>query len=128
MADLKEKATTLLASAVVTLTNAAAKTTVYTVPTGKTCVITHIVIRSPSATLAGGTAFNFGSGTNATSWRQGVDLSSMTATTDYMVIPAIATTPVKYTLEAAASTIGVKPATGSTGAATATMDLFGYIF
>ena len=105
-----------------------AKTTVYTVPAGKTAVITHVVIRSPSASLAGGTDFDIGSGANADTWRQTIDLSSMTAVTDYMVIPSISAVPVKYTLEAAGSAFGIKPITGATLDSTATMDVFGYLF
>lgn len=128
MADVKEKVISLLGTAAISTQNGDGKTTVYTVPTAKTAVITHVVIRSPSASLTGGTDFDIGSGANADTWRQTIDLSSMTATTDYMVIPAIAATPVKYTLEAAAAAFGIKPITGATGDTTATMDVFGYLF
>uniref|UniRef100_A0A6H1ZIR7 Uncharacterized protein n=1 Tax=viral metagenome TaxID=1070528 RepID=A0A6H1ZIR7_9ZZZZ len=128
MSALRENAITLLESAVVDLQNADPKTTVFTVPTGKTMVVTHVVIRSPSGSLAGGTDFDIGSGANADTWRQTISLTSMTAVTDYMVIPSIAATPVKYTLEAAAAAFGIKPITGATADVTATMDVFGYLF
>jgi len=128
MSALRENAITLLESAVVDLQNADPKTTVFTVPTGKTMVVTHIVIHSPSGSLAGGTDFDIGSGANADTWRQTISLTSMTAVTDYMVIPSIAATPVKYTLEAAAAAFGIKPITGATADVTATMDVFGYLF
>ena len=125
----KEKTISLLGSAVVDLQNGDSKSVAYTVPTGKTAVITHVAIRSPDASLAGGTDFDIGSGANADTWRQTIDLSSLTtATTDYIVIPSIAATPVKYTLEAAGATFGIKPITGATADATATMDVFGYEF
>ena len=93
--------------------------TLYTVPTGKVARISHVVVRDISATLAGGTDFDF------TQWRQTVDLSGMTtANTDYMVINGNDT---KYTELAAAATFQITPSTGSTGAATATIDVFGYL-
>lgn len=164
MTSLKEKAIALLGSAVVDLQNGDSKTTVYTVPAGKSAVITHVVIRAPDASLAGGTDFDIGSGANADTWQQTVDLSSMTTvTTDYMVIPGSAAllpkytlsnvTPdrtfdadtvavaeladivgtlindlqIKYTLEAAGAEFGIKPITGATADATATMDVFGFL-
>lgn len=126
MSALNENAITLLGSAVVDTQNGDSKTAVYTVPTGKSAIITHVVIHSPSGTLAGGTDFDIGSGANADTWRQTISLASMTATTDYMVIPSIAATPVKYTLEAAAA-FGILPVTGATGDTTATMAVFGYL-
>jgi len=126
MADLKEKAIALLSSTgSVDMQTTATKTDLYTVPTGKVCYVTHIVIRDPSATLAGGTDYDFGSGGTCTTWKQTVDLSSMTtANTDYMVIDG---NNAKYTENGAGTTIGIYPNTGSTGAATATIDVFGYL-
>ena len=126
MSELSEAAITLLGSVVVDLQNGDSKTTVYTVPTGKKAVITHVVIRNPSGSLAGGTDFDVGSGANADTWRQTINLSTLTATTDYIVIPSIAATPVKYTVEAAAAAFGIKPITGATADVTGTMEVFGY--
>lgn len=97
--------------------------TVYTVPTGKTAVITRVVARGPTASLANGTSFSFGSGANRNSWKTAVDLSTMTAATDYMTLAADG---VKHTLEAAGATFGVKPVTGATADAEVTVDVFGY--
>jgi len=125
MADLKEKAIALLSSTgSVDMQTAAAKTELYTVPTGSVAYITNIIVRTPSATLAGGTDYDFGTGALCDTWKQTVDLSSMTATTDYMVIDSENT---KYTISAAGSVIGIYVNTGSTGAATATIDVFGYL-
>ncbi len=102
------------------------KNTLYTVPTGKTAYVVFVVIREPSATLAGGTDYDIGTGAAADTWRQTVDLSSMTtASTDYMVISGADVT--KYTDNAAAAVFGIKPITGSTGAATAVIDVFGFL-
>ena len=104
----------------------AAKTTLYTVPTGKTAYVTHVVVREPSASMAGGTDYDIGTGANADTWRQTVDLSSMTTlATDYMVISGADVT--KYTDSAAASVFGIKVITGTTAACTATIDVFGYL-
>ena len=127
MSALNENAITKLGTATINTQNSDAKTTVYTVPTGKSAIITHVVIHSPSASLTGGTDFDIGSGANADTWRQTISLTSLTATTDYIVIPNIAATPVKYTLEAAGAAFGIKPITGATGDTTATMDVFGYL-
>jgi len=126
MADLKEKSISLLSSVSgVNMQTLITKTDLYTVPTGKTAYVTHVVVRDPSATLAGGTSFGFGTGATCNTWKQAVDLSSMTtASTDYMVIDS---NNVKYTENAAASVFGIYPTTGSTGAATATIDVFGYL-
>jgi len=109
-----------LGEASVTL-NGTTKTTVYTVPTGKEAMIFAVLIHSPSATLAGGTDFDIGSGSSCDTWMDNVDLSQMVNTTDYRFLFSMA----RYTTEVAAATFGIKPVTGSTGAATATMIVFG---
>ncbi len=102
------------------------KNDLYTVPTGKTAYVVFVVIREPSATLAGGTDYDIGTGAAADTWRQNINLSSMTtASTDYMVISGADVT--KYTDNAAAAVFGIKPITGSTGAATAVIDVFGFL-
>lgn len=98
---------------------AVASTTLYTVPTGKTLYIAAVVIRDPSASLAGGTSYSF------TNFRQTVDLSSLTTLgTDYIVLDG---NNVKYTETAAAAVVQITVTTGSTAACTATVDLFGYL-
>ena len=125
MAKAKEKVISMLDTGVVDLQHGDGKTTVYTVPTGKKAVITHVVIRNPSGSLdSGGTGdFDIGSGANADTWLQSTDLDTMTATTDYMVITS---NKVKYTLEVAAAAFGIKVITGASGDRTATMEVFGY--
>lgn len=104
----------------------AAKTILYTVPLGKVFYPVMVVVRDTSGSLAGGTDYDFGTGANADTWRQTVSLTSMTtANTDYMVIRGADVT--KYTECAAASEFGIKVSTGATNAATATIDVFGYL-
>ena len=124
MASLNENALTLLGSATVNLQNGDAKSTVYTVPVGKTMIPVCVVIRSPSGSLAGGTDFDIGSGASADTWKQTNNLAALTATTDYKVI----TDSTKYTMEVAGAVFGILPVTGATADVTATMELFGYLF
>ena len=126
MTALNEYATTKLATVSGVDMKTAGKTTLYTVPTGKTLYVTHVVIREPSASMAGGTDYDFGTGASADTWRQTVDLSSMTTlATDYMVISGADVT--KYTDSAAATVFGIKVITGTTAACTATLDVFGFL-
>ncbi len=126
MTALNENAITRLATVTGVDMKTAGKTTLYTVPTGKTLYVTHVVIREPSASMAGGTDYDLGTGANADTWRQAVNLSSMTTpSTDYMVIMGADVT--KYTDSAAASVFGIKVITGTTAACTATIDVFGFL-
>jgi hypothetical protein len=125
MSALRENAITLLGSAVCDMQNGDGKTIVFTVPTGKSCIVTHMVVRNPSGSLAGGTDFDFGDGANADTWKTTVDLSSMTAITDYMLLTV---TDAKITIFDAGDAIGVKPATGATADVTATVEIFGYLY
>jgi len=126
MAALKEKGIALLSSTASVDMQTAQKTTLYTVPSGKTAVICFVVVRSPSASLAGGTEYDFGTGDNANTWKQDVNLSSMTTlSTDVMVID---TNNTKYSNCAGSSAFGIKVITGSTLAATCTIDVFGYLY
>jgi hypothetical protein len=121
----QEYAITLLASATVDLQNGDGKSTAYTVPPGKKAVITQCVIRNPTASLAGGTDFDIGDGASADTWKTTINLSTMTAATDCMVI---APPTAKFTVFDAGDTFGIVPATGATADAQGTMDVFGYEF
>ena len=126
MPALNEYAITKVATVSGVDMKTAAKTVLYTVPTGKTFYPMFVVVREASASLAGGTDYDIGTGANADTWRQTVDLSSMTTlATDYMVISGADVT--KYTDCAAASEFGIKVITGSTADCTATIDVFGFL-
>lgn len=134
MPDLKEKSISLLGSATINGQTTGSKQTAYTVPTGKTMVVDHVVFRDPSATLAGLVDMDIGGNALADDFIQQVSLAAFTATTDFGKVaqpeqaagPPIV--PVKKTEWAAASAFGVYINTGSTGAATFTMDVFGYLY
>ena len=126
MAALNEYSICKLATVTGVDMKTAAKTTLYTVPSGKTLYVTHVVIREPSASMAGGTDYDLGTGANADTWRQTIDLSSMTTlNTDYMVIAGADVT--KYTDSATGSVFGIKVITGTTVACTVSIDCFGFL-
>jgi len=92
------------------------------VSVGKVARIVAIVVRDPSASLAGGTSYNFGTGFRNSGV---IDLSSLTtANTDYIVLDQNNS---KATEIAASTAFQITVTTGSTGAATATIDVFGYL-
>lgn len=119
MADLRSNAITKLSTTDSVDMKTVASTTLYTVPTGKVAYITHVVIRDPSASMAGGTDYDF------TQWKQTVDLSSLTTlNTDYIVLDGNNT---KYQELAAATAFQITVNTGTTAACTASIDVFGYL-
>ena len=117
MAFVMGKALALLATMTGVDMQTVGATTLYTVPAGKVGRISHALVRNPSASLAGGTDYDF------TSWRQTVDLSSLTTPdTDYIVLNG---NNVKYAELAAGTPFQITVITGSTLAAIATIDVFG---
>ena len=125
MSELKEVAVAVLASVTVNLQNGDGKSTIYTVPTGKKMIPVAVIIRNPTASLAGGTDFDLGDGASANTWLNTVDLSGLTATTDFYIITSDKT---KYTVFDAGDVFGIKPVTGATADADATAILLGIIF
>jgi len=125
MASLNENAICRVASVSGVDMKTAGKTVLYTVPTGKTFYPLFVIVRETSASLAGGNDYDFGTGANADTWVQTVDLSAMTTlATDFKMIDSGGT---KYTDCAAGSEFGIKVITGSTAACTATIDVFGFL-
>jgi hypothetical protein len=119
MASLNEIAITRVATVSGVDMKTAASTTLYTVPAGKTFICTSLMIRNNSASLAGGTSYAF------TTWRSGIDLSGMTATTGARRLSMTDNTT--FTPIAAGGTFQLTVTTGSTLACTATIDVFGYL-
>lgn len=119
MAKLQKNALTLLSSTSGVDMKTAASTTLFTIPVGDVGYISHIVIRDPSASMAGGTDYDF------TQWKQTVDLSSLTTLgTDYIILDGNNT---KYQELAASTAFQITVNTGTTAACTATIDVFGYL-
>lgn len=130
--DSKEKGIMLLSSTASVNMATGAKQVLYTPSAGKRGIPTQIVVRDPSATMAGCDDVDFGTGANADTWLNNeTGLGDMTATTDFMVLRADSD---EYTIidgDAAALAdrqFGIKVIDGSDGAATATIDVFGYQF
>jgi len=127
MPALKDKALSLLGSLAVLSTAGSPAVTIFTTPPGKVTRISHIVVRDPTATMgAGATDIKFGTGFRN---NVGVDLATLTtALTDYIVLAnqAAAGTAVKCTEIAGSTAFVVTFTTGTTGACTATYDVFGY--
>jgi hypothetical protein len=120
MSALNENAITKLSTTTGVDMKTAGATTLYTVPTGKTAIITGVVIRNNSASLAGGTDYDF------TGWRQTVDLSGMTdVSTTFRVVYATENT--SYTATTAGTAFQITVSTGSTAACTASIDVLGYL-
>jgi len=126
MANLKDNAISVLATGAAGMQTADGKTTLYTVPAGKKAVVTHVMVRQPTASLAGGTSFSFGDGANADTWKTAVSLASMTGTDDYFFVTK--NDAVVSAVFDAGDAFGVKPVTGATADANATIDVLGYEF
>jgi len=125
--QLRENVITLLGSVVVDM-QAVATTSILTVPLTPvpfTMVVTHIVVRSNTATLAGGSDYDFGDTSGGDFFKSTVDLSSMTSADGYWIIE---NSNALLALFAAGVSFDIDVITGSTGAANATIEVFGYMF
>lgn len=135
MPDLRENAISLLARAVVADVQADVPTrnVLYTVPPGKRMVVDQVVIHSPTATLAGMNDVDFGGGATATSpaWLNNeTGIGDMTDVEDYMILRADSDEYIM--VDGDDSVVADRDfvayvVSGSTGAAGATFDVFGYL-
>jgi len=101
------------------------KQDIYTIPAGKKMIPVFLVIKEPTASLAGGTDFDTGDGVACTTWLQAVNLADLIAATQFRVISS---DNVTYTIFDAGDVFGIIPVTGATLDADAKADLFGYLF
>jgi len=126
MSSLKElTAETLLSSTTVAL-NATGATTLYTVPTGKRCVITKAVLVAGAD--ASTSALTIGKSTALTDFLNTQTLTGINAQYDTAILqPIPAATTVLSKSYAAADIIQVNVTIGSGGASN-TMFLFGFIY
>lgn len=125
MAALNTLASTLLSSTTVAL-NANADTTLYTVPVGKRCVLTHAVLVAGAD--AGTTTLSIGADGAETDFIPVNTLSNLDAQYDAVILmPVPNTTPTK-TKSYAASTVIQAQVTNQAGGATNTMYLFGFLY
>lgn len=124
MASLKQISISLLSSTTVAF-NADASTTLYTVPTGKRCVLTHAVVVA-GADAGATTTISIGASGSTTDFLAANTLSNLDAQYDSVVLQPIPnTTPLKGKSYAAATVIQATVASNS-GGATNTLYLFGF--
>jgi hypothetical protein len=125
VADLKEKAISLLSSTTVSFA-AATATTLYTVPAGKRCVLNHAsVIAGADASTSTVTIGQVGA---LTDFLDTQTLSNLDAQYDSVALmPVPAATPVKKKSYAATTVIQIN-VTSAVGGATNTVNLYGYIY
>ena len=125
MAALKEKAITLLGSATVSFTGTG-QTTLFTVPTGKRCVL-HSVIVVASADASAPT-ITIGKSSALTDFLGTQTLSNLDAQYDAVILqPVPNSTPVKIKSYAAADIIQVD-VTGTGTGTTHTFYVFGFLY
>jgi hypothetical protein len=121
MASLKEKSTSLLVSVAGVNFNNGAKGTLYVVPTGKSCVIHHVVIRNASADLsADSNSFGFNAGADDVITDAVYPLTGAT-------LYAVGNAKAGAIVGTSAQIFGLYCNTTDT-AGTVTIDVFGYVF
>lgn len=120
---LKENAITLLESTASVDMNAVAVTTLYTVPTGKSCVITHVVCRTASISLTT-VSWSFGFDAAGSDCIADATHTVLDGATKYIVIKA----KDAAVLGTAAGTFKIRVNTAQGAAATMTAEVFGYIY
>lgn len=126
MSALNENAITLLSSTTVAL-NADADTTIYTVPTGKRCILSHAILVA-GADAGATTTISIGANGTETDFIPNNILSNLDAQYDAVALkPVPNTTPLKNKSYAAGTVIEAKVATQS-GGATNTLYLYGMLY
>jgi len=132
MAHLNENAITLLETTAGVNLNAAAgtETALYTVPAGKTALVTHIVIHSVSAD-ANLSVVTFGkTGGACDEFRGDQTLSDLDAAGKYTVVyldQGVNDTPESATEFDAGDEVGVEITTAAGNSCTCTMSVFGFL-
>jgi len=123
MAELKELAAKKLVTLAGVNFNVTTKTSLFTVPPGKSCIITHMVTRAPSISLTTA-SWGFGFNANADDVAASATHTGLDGSTKY-VLHAAKDASVRG---AASDVFGVKCSVAQGAAATVTIDVFGYLF
>ena len=125
MADLRENSSSLLSTTTVAL-NANAATTLYTVPTGKRCILSHAIL--VAGANANSTDISIGQVGALTDFIPVNQCDNLDAQYDAIILmPVPATTPTK-TKSYAAGTVIQANVTNQAGGATNTIYLYGMIY
>jgi fatty acid/phospholipid biosynthesis enzyme len=105
------------------------ETTLFTVPPSKTAIITHVVIRSLSASAASAVITLGITGGACNEFLGSQTLTNLNGTTKAAILqPVPNATPVAQTLITAGNSFGVEIGTAHGSAVTATFDVFGYLY
>ena len=124
--DLKEKAVALLSTTTISFA-ADAVTTLYTVPAGKRCVLSHAVIVA-AADVGATTTITIGQNGATTDFLASNILSNLDAQYDAVIVrPVPNTTPLKSKSYAAATVIEATVGSQS-GSAANTLYRFGFLY
>ena len=103
------------------------KATLYTIPAGKSCVVTKVVIHTLGGAVACGTDNDFGDGASADTWKTAVNLSTLDATDDYWVVSN--DNALVEAVFDAGDVFGIMTDVQSDASAvSAVIDVFGYLF
>lgn len=130
MAELNENSICRLNTVSSVDMKTAGATTLFNVPSGKSAVITHIVIRALSASLSSGTDYNFGgNSSDYNDFKDAVNLSGITGgSTVYTIVTQHqGGSIVSSVLQSAGDAFKINVITGSSAACTATIDTYGYL-
>ena len=125
MADMKEKSVTLLASTTVPL-NTVTDTTLYTVPTGKRCILHSALFVAGGD--AGASIISIGANGAETNFVGTTSLANLDAQYDTVLIMPLATQTPLTLKSYAAGTVIEAAVTTSAGNATNTLFLYGTIY
>lgn len=131
MADVDIKTLTVaLLGAVdaVNLGDTATSATIYTVPTGYTCILDHVIIRNFSATAAAGIVTAGHTGT-LTDFLGSMTLTACNSTESVAILrPIPSATVVKHIQYVANDALILDVGTATTGACTATVEFWGTLY
>lgn len=129
MPALRENAITRLATVIGVSLNTGAKQTLFTVPTGKSAIITMVVLRNASAAATTADA-GFGGDTPATDFRAAVQFNGIAGIGDGMIVTSENPddpSPQPGTLKTYAAGVLFGIDMGTLVAATVDVDVFGYL-
>lgn len=128
MSALSENAVTLLSSTTVAL-NANAHTTIYTVPAGKRCILSHAILVAGAD--AGTSDISIGQNGAETDFVGAIDLANVNAQYDacrLAPVPVAATASAALEKSYAAGTVIEAAVTNQAGGVTNTLYLFGTLY
>ena len=127
--ELNENCATLLDSAdLVNLGDTATSQTIYTVPTGKRCILDRVIIRNFSATAAS-CIVTVGQTGALNDFLGSMTLTACNSTDSVALLrPVTSATVVKHILYAAGTALKIDVGTAAAGACLATVEFYGMLY